>query len=132
MTKAITTIALLLGVAMLANGVFMTVAPEAWYWSVPGVPDRGPFNQHFIRDIGFIYMLGGAAFIYGGIYPANRVMLWLVPTAWLTVHAMFHVWEVIVGICGPEALIVDFGGVTLPALLGIALIYWSHRANTSE
>lgn len=132
MNKVIMGLALALGVAMLGNGVFMIVAPESWYWSVPGVPDRGPFNQHFIRDIGFVYLLGGAAFIYGAIYTHNRVLLWLAPTAWLSAHAIFHVWEVIVGICGPEALIVDFGGVTFPALLGIALIYGSHRAETGE
>ncbi|MDP2713772.1 hypothetical protein [Rheinheimera sp.] len=40
--------ALLLGLAALVNGSFMTIAPETWYWLVPGVPDRGPFNQHFL------------------------------------------------------------------------------------
>lgn len=120
-------IAILLGIAMLGNGTFMIVAPESWYWLVPGVPDRGPFNQHFIRDVGFIYALIGTAFCYGAAYPQHRLLLWLLPTAWLTAHAAFHVWEVIVGICGPEALIVDFAGVTLPALLGMGLIYSSTR-----
>ena len=127
-----TGIALLLGVAMLGNGVFMTIAPESWYWMVPGVPDRGPFNQHFVRDIGFIYVLGGAVYIYGSVYTKHRLLLWLMPTAWLVCHAIFHVWEVIVGICGPEPLIEDFGGVTIPALLGLGLIYGSYRARASE
>jgi hypothetical protein len=122
-SKLIAGIATLLGIAMLGNGVFMTAAPESWYWLVPGVPDRGPFNQHFIRDVGFIYVLIGAAFSYGAFYAQHRLLLWLMPTAWLTAHAAFHIWEVIVGICGPEALIVDFAGVTLPALLGMGLIY---------
>ena len=125
-------IALLLGAVMLANGVFMTLAPESWYWVVPGVPDRGPFNQHFIRDIGFIYILAGVAFIYGAVYVKHRLMLWLFPTAWLTLHAIFHIWEVIVGICGPESLIEDFGGVTLPALIGMGLIFKSYRSQSGE
>ncbi len=120
-------IALLLGLGGLANGVFMAVAPEAWYWAVPGVPDRGPFNQHFVRDIGFIYMLIGMAFTYGAIYAKHRLVLWMLPTAWLVCHAVFHVWEVVVGICGPESLIEDFGGVTFPALLSLALLYGSYR-----
>lgn len=123
----VTGIALSLGLIALGNGVFMTVAPEPWYWLVPGVPDRGPFNQHFIRDIGMNYMLIGAAFIYGAVYVKHRWLLWLLPTAWLVCHAIFHVWEVIVGICEPQALIVDFGGVTLPALLGLWLIAASYR-----
>ena len=120
-------IAIVLGVITLANGVFMTIAPESWYWLVPGVPDRGPFNQHFIRDIGIAYMLIGTAFIYGATYVKYRLPLWFMPTAWLAGHAVFHVWEVIVGICGPEALIVDFAGVTLPALLGAALTYDAYK-----
>ena len=130
--KPTTWIALLLGVAMLGNGVFMAIAPETWYWMVPGVPDRGPFNQHFVRDIAFIYALAGAAFIYGAIYAKHQVVLWLIPTAWLLAHAVFHVWEVIVGICGPASLIEDFGGVTLPALLGTGLIYFSYRTRSRE
>ena len=125
-------IALLLGMLLLGNGVFMTVAPESWYWAVPGVPDRGPFNQHFIRDVGFIYILAGAAFIYGAIYTKHQLMLWLIPTAWLALHAVFHIWEVIVGICGPESLIEDFAGVTLPALLGIGLITANYRTQHRE
>ena len=125
-------VALLLGVIMLANGIFMAVAPESWYWLVPGVPDRGPFNQHFVRDIGFIYLLIGAAFIYGAIYTRHQLLLWIIPTAWLTLHAIFHIWEVMVGICGPASLIEDFVGVTVPALLGSALVYNSYRVRVSE
>lgn len=132
LNKLVTAVALVLGLAMLANGVFMVIAPESWYWMVPGVPDRGPFNQHFVRDIGFIYVLMGAAFVYGSIYARHRVQLWLMPTAWLVCHAIFHVWEVVVGICGPESLVEDFGGVTLPALLALGLVYVSYRARTSE
>ena len=120
-------VAAILGLLLIANGVFMTVSPEPWYWMVPGVPDRGPFNQHFIRDIGFIYFLMGAAFVYGAVYQENRFQLWLVPVAWLVLHAIFHVWEVAVGICGPESLVEDFAGVTLPALIAMALLYVSYR-----
>ena len=122
-------LAIALGVAAIANGVFMTFAPESWYWAVPGVPDRGPFNQHFVRDIGILYALIGGAFVVGAVRRAQRVLCWGLPTAWLGGHALFHVWEVAVGICGPEALVVDFGGVTLPALLG-ALLVW--RAATER
>ena len=55
-------IAMLLGVAMIANGVFMLVSPEGWYLAVPGVTSTGPFNQHFVRDIGLIFLLLGGAF----------------------------------------------------------------------
>lgn len=123
----ITVLALLLGLAAMSNGVFMTLAPETWYWLVPGVPDRGPFNQHFLRDIGMIYLLVGIAFIYGAIYLRHSRLLWLMPTAWLVAYALFHIWEVLVGICGPESLLEDFAGVTLPALLALWLLYSSGK-----
>jgi hypothetical protein len=123
--RGIVALAIVLGLGMLANGTYMTLAPESWYWMVPGVSDRGPFNQHFIRDVGINYMLIGGGYIFGALYLKHQFVLWFVPTTWLSGHAIFHVWEVVVGICGPEALIVDFGGVTLPALLGIGLVLFA-------
>jgi uncharacterized protein YjeT (DUF2065 family) len=130
--KAVTSAGVLLGLAALGNGVFMTLAPETWYWLVPGVPDRGPFNQHFLRDIGMIYLLIGIAFIYGALCPCHRRPLWWVPTAWLVAHALFHLWEVFVGICGPESLLEDFAGVTLPALLALGLLSISTKSRASD
>lgn len=132
LNKCITSLAALLGLLALANGVFMLLAPDSWYWLVPGVPDRGPFNQHFLRDIGMIYMLIGVAFLYGAIYPRRRWALWLMPTAWLVAHALFHIWEVVVGICGPESLLEDLAGVTMPALLALGLLYASGKGRSGE
>ncbi len=52
-------LAVALGLAALANGVYMLLAPESWYFAVPGVTTTGPFNQHFVRDIGLIFLLLG-------------------------------------------------------------------------
>ena len=76
----------------------MLVAPEDWYVAVPGVTDTGPFNQHFVRDIGLIFLLLGGAFLLGAAQPHMRVVLWTAATAWLCGHALFHFWEVAVGI----------------------------------
>ena len=118
-------IATVLGVAMMANGVFMLVAPESWYFAVPGVTSTGPFNQHFVRDIGLIFLLLGGAFLVGAAMPSSRVMLWAAASIWLTGHALFHFWEVAVGICSPSVLPRDFPAVTLPAIIGIALTAWA-------
>ena len=125
--KLVTGVALVLGVLLLANGTYQLLAPESWYWAIPGVPDRGPFNQHFVRDIGIIYAICGGGLILGGLNPAQRLAFWWAPAVWLGGHAVFHVWEVIVGICGPESLLEDFLGVSLPALLTIALMLYSRR-----
>jgi hypothetical protein len=118
-------------VLLFANGVFMLIAPDRRYYLVPGVTTTGLYNQHFIRDIGIIQMFLGAAFALGMVRPANRVGMWAAATAWLIAHALFHVWEVAVGICGPAALARDFPAVSLPALFGIALTAWAWRADRS-
>ena len=117
--------AVVLGIGALANGIFMLVSPANWYFAVPGVTTTGPFNQHFLRDIGIIFLFLGGAFLVGARRPQFRVVLWSAATLWLCSHALFHFWEVAVGICGPSALARDFSAVTLPALIGIALSLWA-------
>ncbi len=120
-------LATLFGVALAANGSFMLVSPVDWYFAVPGVTTTGPFNQHFLRDIGLIFVLLGTAFLVGVAQPAMRTVLWGAAAVWLAGHALFHVWEVAVGICGPSALARDFPSVSLPAIAAAALTCWAAR-----
>lgn len=114
------------------NGIFMIVAPETWYELVPGVTDTGPFNQHFIRDIGIIQLFLGVAFGVGMIRPELRVGLWAAATLWLIAHAVFHLWEVAVGICTPSVILRDFPAVTLPAIIGVVLTFWAINSSRVE
>ena len=118
-------LAVLLGVGALANGLFMLAAPDAWYMAVPGVTTTGPFNQHFIRDIGLIFLLLGGALLAGAANPGLRSLLWTGTAVWLSGHALFHFWEVAVGICAPSELARDFAAVTLPAILTSLLAWWA-------
>lgn len=113
------------GIFLSANGLFMLVAPSAWYGLVPGVMDTGFFNQHFIRDIGIIQLFLGLAFVIGMFSPKRRIGLWTAATLWLAAHAIFHFWEVAVGICSPSVIPRDFPAVTLPAIIGIVLTFWA-------
>ena len=118
-------LAVLFGVALAANGIFMLVSPEHWYVSVPGVTSTGAFNQHFLRDIGLIFVFLGGAFLVGAARPQWRILLWAAPSIWLLGHALFHFWEVAVGICSPSDLVRDFPAVTLPAVIGVVLTLWA-------
>ncbi|ATI80827.1 hypothetical protein A6768_13100 [Sphingobium yanoikuyae] len=119
-------LAVMLGLGAIANGLFMLISPANWYFAVPGVT-TGPFNQHFLRDIGLIFLLVGIAMLTGAARPATRVALWFLAALWLGGHALFHFWEVAVGICGTGALVQDFPAVTLPAILTAALALWAWR-----
>ena len=117
----------IVGLLAAANGVFMLAAPAEWYFAVPGVTTTGPFNQHFLRDIGLIFLLVGGAFALGAARKQYRPVLWGAASVWLAGHALFHFWEVAVGICGPSALVRDFAAVTLPPILGGLLTLWAVR-----
>lgn len=117
--------ATILGLGAIANGIYMLVAPANWYFAVPGVTNTGPFNQHFIRDIGLTYGFVGGALVVGARAPAMRVTLWAIASAWLSAHAIFHFWEVAVGICGPSQLIIDLPAVYTPALITVAITVWA-------
>ena len=117
----------ILGAGAVANGLIMLAAPADWYFAVPGVTTTGPFNQHFIRDIGLIFVLIGMAYIWGAARPVMRVPLWAAASFWLAGHALFHLWEVAVGICGPSAIAQDFPAVTLPAIVGVGFTVWAAK-----
>ena len=89
-------VAIVLGVAAEMNVLYMLYSPVGWYFAVPGVTTTGPFNQHFIRDIGLIFLFLGTAFLVGAARPQYRIVLWAAPTLWLAAHALFHLWEVAV------------------------------------
>jgi hypothetical protein len=103
----------------------MLYDPEGWYYFVPGVTDTGFFNQHFIRDIGIIQGFIALAFAIGAFRIDRRVELWVAATLWLIAHAVFHFWEVAVGICSASVLARDFPAVSLPAIFGIAATIWA-------
>lgn len=125
-------VAAVLDALAVANGIFMLIAPGDWYLAVPGVTDTGPFNQHFVRDIGLIFVLLGGTFLVGAAQPRMRMVLWSAATLWLCGHALFHFWEVAVGICTPAVLPRDFPAVTLPALVGLGLSVWAYRQAHGE
>jgi len=83
-------LAILLAVGAVLNGTYMLISPVNWYLGVPGVTDTGPFNQHFIRDIGIVYLFLGAAYGIGARRPEPRVVLWAAATLWQCSHALFH------------------------------------------
>ncbi|WP_070152849.1 hypothetical protein [Sphingobium phenoxybenzoativorans] len=125
-------LAAVLGIGAAVNGLFMLISPANWYFAVPGVTTTGPLNQHFVRDIGLIFLLVAIAMLTGVVRPAARLPLWSAAALWLAGHALFHFWEVAVGICGTGALAQDFPAVTLPAILTAGLALWAWRDTAHE
>lgn len=112
----------LLAIFAAAFGVFMLAEPQLWYRSIPTVPFTGPFNQHFIRDIGAAYLASGIMFGWAAMNLRVRRLAVLAGALWLSLHALVHLYEVITGICGVAIFWRDFPGVFGPPAL--ALLGW--------
>jgi uncharacterized protein YjeT (DUF2065 family) len=82
-------IIIVIGAIYVINGIIMWIWPHLWYDVVPGISMMGPFNSHFVRDIGLVYMISGGAFIIY-VKPASDA-LWLA-ALWPAAHAVFHIW----------------------------------------
>lgn len=83
----------LTGLAFLTNGMAMLFAPLPWYDAVPGVPATGPFNPHFVRDIGAIYLAGALGMGWFAWRPWQGWPALALTAAWLTLHAAIHVYD---------------------------------------
>ncbi len=111
-------VALVLGIALAANGLVMLGTPDTWYAAVPGVPQTGPFNPHFVRDIGAAYAVCGAALTWFAIDRAARAAA-MAAAAFLTLHALVHLWDAAAGRERAHQLLADLQTVFLPAVLAI-------------
>jgi len=82
---------LLLGILHIVNGLFMLIAPAEWYASVPGVTATGPFNPHFILDIGMAFVASGAGLLLGARRNAYAAIFACAGATWPALHALIHI-----------------------------------------
>jgi hypothetical protein len=110
--------AAIIALSMGGNGLAMLAAGRWWYGALPGVTETGPFNPHFIKDIGAAYLVVGAAFAWLAARPSPIARGAVVAAAaFLGLHAGVHVADAVGGRGGLPDLTRDFPGVFLPALL---------------
>lgn len=120
----------LFGLGNLANGIWMLASPVGWYYTLPaGVPDFGPLNEHFVRDIGCIFTLLGAGLVGAAFRPSWRLPATVAAAGFSLLHALVHVLDTVRGLVGPEHWLVDVPGIYAPAALLIALVVWVRRSN---
>jgi hypothetical protein len=117
----------------LANGLWMLASPLDWYWNLPAaVPDTGPLNEHFVRDLGATFTVLGVALGVAAVRPAARVPLVGLVMLFYVMHAGIHVFDTLRGLLPASHWLVDFPGVYLPALLMLAIVYALWRAEPAQ
>lgn len=110
------------GLAGLGNALWMLADPEGWYHNLPArVPDTGPLNLHFVRDIGCAYAAVGIAFCCAAETPSMRRGVLLGGALFYGFHALLHVADIVAGRLPAEHWLVDLPGVFAPAILLAAL-----------
>ncbi len=117
-------LAAVIGLAMAANGIAMLLAGPAWYAAVPGVTETGPFNPHFVKDIGAAYLTAGAAlaaFAWRGSALARGAAI--AGVVFLGLHGLIHLAEAVADPDGAMHFARDFAGVLLPPILAVAAIW---------
>ena len=108
----------LLGLGFLANALWMLAGPMHWYEELPAaVPDTGPFNPHFVRDIGCAFFAVGVAVVWGAFDLRFRRPLLVVAALFLVAHAVLHVYDTAVGNLPHTHWWLDLPGVYGPAVL---------------
>jgi hypothetical protein len=113
---------LILAAVNLANGVWMLADPSLWYTGLPAeVPDFGPFNEHFIRDLGGAFLTFALALGWAALDPRSRRPLVCVTTAFFVLHAAGHVFDTARGFVDASHWWVDVPGVYAPAVVLVAL-----------
>ena len=115
------TVAIGLGLLLAANGLFMLADPASWYAMVPGVPETGPFNPHFVRDIGAVYVVAGGALAVLAL-DERAVPAALAGALFLTLHALVHVADAIAGRLHTDHILSDLVTVFAPAVIAFWLV----------
>jgi hypothetical protein len=107
----------------LANGLWMLADAPGWFTGVPAaVPDFGPLNEHFVRDVGAAYVTMGAGLGWAAFQPGVRVPVVGLVTVFYGLHALAHVYETMTARVGPEHWGIDFLPVYLPAIVLVWMV----------
>jgi hypothetical protein len=108
----------------LANGLWMLVGPESWYLRLPAaVPDTGPFNPHFVRDIGAVFTVVAIGFAWCSANVDRCLPVHWGITLFFIGHAAIHVADILAGRLPHSHWGIDTPAVFLPPFLLVAMAF---------
>jgi hypothetical protein len=122
----------LLALVFGGNGLAMIFAGPWWYGAVPGVIATGPYNPHFVKDIGAIYLVCGGAMAWRAAraeaaFVAGQGAL-VAAAGFQVLHALVHLTDA--AVCGNPmaALLRDLPAIFVPTLITVWLAIPARRA----
>jgi len=111
----------------------MLADPVGWYMTLPAaVPDFGPLNEHFVRDIGSTFTMLGIGLVWAAFQRAVRLPVLVLVTLFSGLHALVHVYDTARGLVGSEHWAIDFPAVYLPTIvLAVLTVALARRTETA-
>src|SRR5205085_2912717 len=122
-----------IGVFHLANGAAMLIAPMDWYETVPGVTATGPFNHHFILDVGMAFIASGGLLVLGARTGTSAAAFAAAGATWPILHALIHVtgWFTSGFPTQPRIAFSEVVGVVALAAVGGLLAWFRMKGETT-
>jgi hypothetical protein len=88
----------ILGGSGAVTGLWAYVAPRHWYQTFPGfgmswLPSLGPYNEHFVKDVGAMFLALAAVTAVTFVLVANQTLVRVTALMWLvfnTLHCVYH------------------------------------------
>lgn len=121
-------LAAILAAVLGANGVAMLAAGAWWYGAVPGVTMTGPYNPHFVKDIGAAYLVVAASLTWRAARPAAGQGALVASAGFLVLHGLIHIADAAMGMNMASDLLRDAAGVYAPALIAAWLALPTRKA----
>jgi hypothetical protein len=110
------TIAAIIAATSIVNGLTMLTAGATWYALVPGVTETGPYNHHFIQDIGVAFLVSGLALAVRAWKPRYWAA-GLAGAGFQAGHALLHLIDILGGHAHEGTF--DFYIIIIPAALAL-------------
>lgn len=111
--------AIMLALYLVLNGLLMILLPSEWFRMVPGVAETGGFNAHFIRDIGFAFLLSGCGMSWRLLDPVRGRAAALFGGGFLALHAGYHLFGALLSNHHETFMLTELVGIYIPALLAL-------------
>lgn len=108
-----------LGLFQTIDGLVMISSPERWFMEAPGASATGPFNQHFVIDVGLGFLATGLAFLATAWRPSFQLAAFGA-SGFVVFHALFHLAHLTMGHSSHAWVDV---AIAVPAFLGLALVW---------
>ena len=108
----------IIGVAMIANGIWMVSQAINWFFHIPvDMQATGDPNGHLIRDVGFAYIVFGFALYWCALRLESRRVVFLMVAFFMLAHALSHAVEILTGLLPASHWWIDLPLVFFPGLV---------------